>query len=172
MGDSVARYRVLVLGFGGFVLLQGASAAWLFVKKLGLTPTEVATFYRGAPGGVPRSAQGLLEVVLPHLLAVPITLFVLLHMVAWARQRGSLAYRRLTGLTFALALLGVAAGLLTRYAWPQVATIKLAAFWGSEALLAYWLVALAAAWWPGRPPESNQAPSGPGPSGTPAPREA
>ena len=147
MNEASRRYRPLVLGFAGFVALQGASAAWLFVQKLGVRPAAVAAFYRGGENAVARSFSGLLEVVVPHLLAVPLTLFIVVHLVAWARPEGAAAQRKLATVTFALVLVSVAAGLLTRYAWPQFAWLKLVAFFGGEAMLAWWVAALAAAWW-------------------------
>lgn len=133
-----------MLCFCGFTLLQAGSAAWLFASKLGLRPAEVEAFYRGAQGGAPRSLGGLLEVLVPHLVAVPLTLFILIHLAAWARPGAARSLRRLARLSFAAAFLGLSAGLLTRFVWAGFATLKLAAFLAFEALLGFWVLAVAA----------------------------
>ncbi|MEW6433454.1 MAG: hypothetical protein AB1730_18265 [Myxococcota bacterium] len=162
MKARLAAFRPLVLVFAGFVLVQLVTAAVLFAMKLGCSLASVEAFYRGAPDAMtrPRSLAGLLETTVPHLLAVPLTVFVIVHLVGWAGVLRRPALQLLARVTFALVLVGVASGILVRFAWPALSAVKLAAFLGLELTLVLWLVLLGIAFWPSRPllePETPRA---------------
>ncbi len=156
MKARISAFRPLILIFTGFVLVQAVSAAVLFATKLGFTPTSIEGFYRGSEAAMtrPRSLTGLLEVAVPHLLAVPLTLFIVIHLVAWAGLVGSAALQLLARVSFVLCGVGVAAGLGVRFLWPSLSVVKLAAFLGLELTLAGWCALLLLAFWPG--PRSAQ----------------
>lgn len=141
MKERIEAYRLLVGVFGLFVLLMGVSAAVLFAQKLGTTPSAVATFYRGSEQAftVPRSFAGLLWVAVQHLLAIPLTIFVVLHLVAWSGAMRRRASATISSFTFGLALVGILAGFAVRFVWPQLAVVKIIAFVGFEALLVWWV---------------------------------
>lgn len=149
--------RAPALVFAGFLLVIAGSAAALFLEKLGAGPASVQAFYLGAPErfAPPRSVEGLLEVAVPHLLAVPLVLFAVGHVVAAAGTLPAGLARRLTGLSFALALLGLAAGFGVRFLAPWLAWAKLVAFAGLEALLLAWAGLLVACAWPPRAARSG-----------------
>lgn len=150
MKAHVAALRPLILIFAGFVLVQAVTAAMLFVMKLGLAPTAIEGFYRGSELAMtrPRSLTGLLEVAVPHLLAVPLTLFIVIHLVSWAGVVGREALQLLARVSFALSALGLTAGLGVRYLWPWLSVVKLVAFLGMELTLVAWCVLLFVAFWP------------------------
>jgi hypothetical protein len=144
--------RAPALVFAGFLLVIAVSAAALFLLKLGAGPEAVRAFYLGSEARFtgPRSLAGLLEVAVPHLLAIPLVLFAVSHVVAAAGALPPALARRLTGLSFGLALAGLGAGFGVRFLAPWLAWAKLAAFLGLELLLLCWAVLLASAAWPGR----------------------
>jgi hypothetical protein len=146
-----AAQRAPALVFAGFLLLIAASGAVLFVEKVGLGAASVRDFYLGSEARFtsPRSLVGLLEIAVPHLVAVPLVLFAVIHVVAAAGRLGPRLIGRLAGASFAIALAGVAAGFGVRYLAPWLAWGKVAAFVGLEAVLVAWAGLLAAAAWPG-----------------------
>lgn len=152
MKQRLSAFRPLVLVFAGFVALQALSAALLFAMKLGLTPAQIEAFYRGSEQAMtrPRTLSGLLSVGVPHLLAVPLTLFVVVHLVGWAGIVRRPALHLLTRLSFFFALAGVAAGVGVRYVFPALSVVKLAAFLGLELTLGLWVALLVLAFWPSR----------------------
>lgn len=132
-------FRPLVLVFAGFVLVQVASAAALFALKFGLTPAKVGTSFVGDGALIrPRSMAGLLEVLVPHLLAIPLTVYVVVHLISWAKGP-SPGLARLSRVTFGLVAIGLFAGFGVRYLWPGLAVVKLAVLLGEELTLS-WLV--------------------------------
>ena len=159
MKARVAAFRPLILIFAGFVLVQAVSAAVLFALKLGLGPASIESFYRGSATAMtrPRSLTGLLEVAVPHLLAVPLTLFIVIHLVGWAGLVAREALQVLARLSFGLALVGLVAGLGVRYLWPWLSVVKLLAFAGLELTLLAWVLLLVHAFWR-REPQPVDAP--------------
>jgi hypothetical protein len=138
--QRLAPYRAPCLAFALFLVVQAVSAAALFVLKLGPGPAHVRAFYLGDPAtfAQPRTLAGLLEVAVPHLLAIPLALFAVGHVVAFARGAGARAHRVLVAVSFASAGAGIAAGFGVRYVAPALAWIKIAAFVGLEAALVAW----------------------------------
>jgi hypothetical protein len=167
-----AAQRAPALVFAGFLLLIAASGAVLFVEKVGLGAAEVREFYLGSEARFtsPRSLAGLLEIAVPHLVAVPLVLFAVIHVVAAAGRLGPRLIGWLAGASFAVALAGVAAGFGVRYLAPGLAWGKVIAFVGFEAVLVAWAALLAAAAWPG--PGAASAPGWGGPQPGEQPRRA
>lgn len=141
-------FRLIILLFGGFVLLQAASAGALFALKLGFGPTQVEGYYLGAALARPRTLAGLLEVAVPHLLAVPLTLFIVIHLVSWAGVQRPIALRSLARLSFVFAIVDIGAGFGVRFHWPGLPLTKLVAFFGLESVLMLWTALLVTAFWP------------------------
>jgi len=158
-------FRLPLAVFGAFVALQAGSGAVLFAAKLGLRPERLAAYYRGSEEafGTPRSLAGLLEVAVPHLVAIPLVLFVTLHLVAIVGLLRRRPFALLAGLSFGCAATGVLAAFGIRWLSPGIAWVKLAAFVGLEASLGVWLLLLAAAFVPPRGASAaSQARSGDG----------
>jgi hypothetical protein len=142
--ERLARYRAPALGFAVYLLLIAGSAAVLFALKLGGTPARLAEHYLGSEAAFrpPRSLDGLLEVAVPHLLAMPLALFAVSHVVGWARAIGRRAYRALVAISFGAALLGIASAFGIRFVAPGIAWAKIVAFVAIEASLLVWAALL------------------------------
>lgn len=140
----LAPFRWPLLAFGLMLSLTAASAAVLFVRKIGLSPQAVRAFYLGSEAAFtrPRSLEGLLEVAVPHLLAVPMALLVTIHLIGFAALLRPRPFALLAGAAFGSALAGIAAGFVIRFVWP-IAWLKIAAFAGFEATFLAWLALLA-----------------------------
>lgn len=164
----LAPFRAPALVFALFLAICAASAAVLFALKLGTTPARVREFYLGAEArfAAPKTLAGLLQVAVPHLLAVPLVLFAASHLVGFARATGPRAYAALVRLSYASALVGVAAGLGVRYLWPGLAWVKIGAFAGLEAGLLAWTGLLLAVFvpWGASSGERAEAPLPGGPA--------
>jgi hypothetical protein len=143
-------FRLPGLAFAAFLLVQAASAAALFALKLGGGAAGVRAFYLGDAQGftAPKSLAGLLEVAVPHLAAIPLVLFAVVHVVAFARAIPLRAARALAALAFGAALAGVAASFGVRYLGPALAPVKVAAFALLEVALLAWAALLAAVFLP------------------------
>ncbi len=152
MSARLAAFRPLVLVFAGFVLVEALTAAALFAMKQGLTPASIEAWYLGSEAAMTRarSLVGMLEVLVPHLLAVPLTLFVVVHLVGWAGVLKRPALHLLARVSFVLVAVGAAAGFGVRYVWPGLSVVKLAAFLGLELTLMLWVALLVLAFWPSR----------------------
>jgi hypothetical protein len=157
-------FRGPALAFAAYLLLQAGSAAVLFATKLGTTPARVAEFYLGSEErfAAPRSLPGLLEVAVPHLLAVPLVLFAAAHVVGYARALGRRAFVALLASSFGSAAAGIAAGFLVRFVAPELAWLKLVAFAGLEASLLAWAGLLVAIFAPSGERSRGRAPQGAG----------
>lgn len=158
----LAPFRWPLAVFASMLSLTAASAAVLFVRKIGLSPQAVRAFYLGSEAAFtrPRSLDGLLEVAVPHLLAVPMTLLVTVHLVGFAAVLRPRPFAFLTGVAFGSALTGIAGGFAIRFVWPGLAWLEIAAFATFETTLLAWLVLLLALF------------RGPVPDAAPASREA
>jgi hypothetical protein len=143
--ERLARFRGPALAFAGYLVVIAASAAVLFVEKLGGTPARIAEHYLGSEAAfrAPRSLDGLLEVAVPHLLAMPLVLFAVSHVVGYARAIGRRAYHALVVVSFGAALVGIAATFAIRFVAPELAWAKVVAFSATEATLLAWAALLA-----------------------------
>ncbi len=139
-------FRGPMLAFGLMLGLQALSGAVLFARKIGLSPSRVQAFYLGSEAAFmkPRTLAGLLEVAVPHLLAVPMVLFITLHLVGFVGLLRPRPFALLSGAAFGSALAGIASGFGVRYLWPGLAWVKIASFVTFEAVLLLWLALLAA----------------------------
>jgi hypothetical protein len=152
-----ARQRAPALAFAGFLLLVAGSGAVLFLEKLGGAPARIQAFYLGSEAAFtpPRSLEGLLETAVPHLLAIPLVLFAVIHVVGAVGTLAPALHRRLVQASFGLALAGLAAGFGVRWVAPWLSWAKLGAFVGFELLLVGWAVLLAVVAWP--PPRTHRS---------------
>ena len=163
----LAPFRWPLAAFALMLGLNAASAAVLFARKMGLSPEAVHAFYLGSEAAFtrPRSLEGLLEVAVPHLLAVPMALLVTVHLVGFAALLRPRPLAWLAGAAFGSALAGIAAGFAIRFLWPGLAWLKIAAFVGFETTFLAWL-ALVGALFRGPPPAAVAAPpAAPGTTG-------
>ncbi len=166
----LAPFRAPALTFALFLVICAASAAVLFALKLGPGVARVQEFYLGSEArfAPPRTLGGLLQVAVPHLLAIPLVLFAASHLVGFARAVGPRAYAALIRLSYGSALLGVAAGLGVRFVWPGLAFVKIGAFAGLEAALLAWAALLVVVFGPSHATEPADARPGDPLRGEPA----
>lgn len=145
-------FRLPALVFAAFLVVLAASAAALFALKLGGSLAGVRAFYLGdaARFAAPKSLAGLLEVAVPHLVAIPLVLFAVAHVVAFARALPARAARALAAGAFGAALAGIGAGFGVRYLGGALAPVKLAAFGLLELTLLAWTALLATVFLPAR----------------------
>lgn len=143
----LGRFVGPIAAFASMVAVVMGTAAVLFVRKMGFDPGHVQAFYLGSEASFapPRSLTGLLEVAVPHLLAIPMIVFVTLHLVAFVSGARRRPFAIAAGITFACAAVVIAAGFAVRFAWPGLAPIKIAAFLGLEGTMLAWLGLLVAA---------------------------
>jgi hypothetical protein len=141
----LARFRAPAASFCAFLAIQAVSAAVLFATKLGGSPAGVREFYLGSEEtfAAPRTLPGLLETAVPHLLAIPLVLFVVAHLVAYAGPVRRRVFAVLCAASFAAALVGLLAGFAVRFVWPALSVVKLGAFLALEATLLAWIGLLA-----------------------------
>ena len=161
------RFAGPVAAFAAMVAIVMATGAVLFARKMGLGAGSVRAFYLGSEAGFapPRSLAGLLEVAVPHLLAVPLLLFVTLHLVAFAFRARRRPFAVVAGITWGCALAGILSGFGIRWIWPGLAALKIAAFVGLEATMLLWLGLLVAATWPAAAGSGARSPGCLEPSG-------
>jgi len=143
----VARVAAPLAAFAAMIAVVMGTGAVLFARKIGFDGDTVRAFYLGSEAtfAPPRSLAGLLEVAVPHLLAVPLLLFVTLHLVAFAFGARRRPFALLAGITWGCAATGIVAGFAIRFVWPWLAPLKVAAFVGLEATMLAWLMLLVAA---------------------------
>jgi hypothetical protein len=143
----IARFSAPMAAFATMVAIVMATGAVLFTRKIGFDGGHVLAFYLGSEAtfAPPRSLAGLLEVAVPHLLAVPLLLFVTLHLVAFAHGARRRPFGLLAGITWGCAGAGILAGFAIRFAWPWLAPLKVVAFVGLQATLLAWLLLLVVA---------------------------
>jgi len=148
----LAPYRLPALAFAAYLLLQAGSAAVLFALKLGGGAGGVRAFYLGSEEAftAARSLAGLLEVAVPHLVAIPLCLFAAGHVVGFARALPTAVFRALVALSFGSALVGVLSGFAVRWVAPGLAWLKVGAFAGLEVALLAWAALLVAVFLPRR----------------------
>ncbi len=146
----LAPFRGPALVFALFLGICAASAAVLFALKLGTGPASVREYYLGSElrFAAPKTLPGLLQVAVPHLLAIPLALFAVSHVVGFARTAGPRAYAALVRLSYGSALVGIAAGLGVRFLSPGLAWVKIGAFAGLEAALLAWAALLVVTFFP------------------------
>jgi hypothetical protein len=138
-------FRGAIVVLACFLLVQAASAGILFLQKMGPGADAVRAFYLGSEARFtgPRTLAGLLEVALPHLLAIPLVLFAVAHLVAFAGVLRRRAVTALTAVSFASALAGICAGFVIRFVTPWAAPAKIVAFAAMELTLLLWIAVLA-----------------------------
>ena len=171
----LAPFRGPAASFCAFLAVQAVSAALLFATKLGGTPARVREYYLGSEAAfaAPKSLVGLLETAVPHLLAVPLVLFIVAHLVAFTGLLRRRVFAVLTAVSFAAALAGLLAGFGVRFVWPGLSVVKVGAFLALEATLLAWIGLLALTFF-ARPRRSTVGASAAsrGALGTPARRSA
>lgn len=100
---------------------------FLFFEKLGFSPLSVAGFYAGDPQRFirPKSFEGILEVAFPHLVAMGIYLFALVHFAFFTNVKRKTL---LSIVALASAFADIVSGFLIRFVHPSFSYLKLISF--------------------------------------------
>ncbi len=131
--------RSLRLIYGGFLILAGLgffSQLGFQIGRIGVTPSAVATYYRGGERGevmaFPKTFTQLLEVSHAHAFVMAVVFLILAHLFV-----ATSTPERLKAAVLVLAFVGTFGDLLApwlvRYGAPWCAWIALAA-WAAQAL--------------------------------------
>lgn len=131
----------VVLFFALSTILFTLVSFFLFALKLGLTPESVSEYYRGNPHRFmkPKSLSLLLEVITPHLLAMSLYVFALVHLAFFTNLRRRILWSLLL---FSCALTENLSTLLIRFLWEGFSYLKIASFLGLCAGMLYLSVVL------------------------------
>ena len=83
--------NLLVSLFAIFTLSFSLLNLFLFLKKLGFSPESVKTYFLGSEETFtsPKSFSGILKIVYPHLLFIPVLSFTLAHFLPFAQKKVS-----------------------------------------------------------------------------------
>lgn len=158
----LAPFRLPSLTFAVYLAVQAVSAAALFALKLGGNAQGVRAFYVGSEERfiAAKSLAGILEVAVPHVIAMPLVLFAAVHVVGFARALPRRTFAVLVAISFGSALVGILSGFVIRWIAPALAWLKIAAFVGLEAALVAWAVLLVALFVPLRSGAPAQSAAG------------
>jgi len=123
-----------------------------YFAKMTLNPASVVAYYLGneATFTQPRSYQGLLEITHFHLFAMGILVLTMTHLLLFV----PIANRHkawIVSIAFTTALADEASGWLVRFVSPAFAYLKVTAFVGLEAVLAFMVGAVLWAIWTAQP---------------------
>ena len=144
--------RLILVWFLVFVALLWVTNALLYFAKMTLNPASVVAYYLGNEAAFtqPRSYQGLLEITHFHLFAMGILVLTMTHLLLFV----PIANRHkawIVSIAFTTALADEASGWLVRFVSPAFAYLKVAAFVGLEAVLAFMVGAVLWAIWTAQP---------------------
>jgi hypothetical protein len=133
--------------WGTFVFLSGlwASNFGMYFSRMGLSPSSVATYYRGSEETFQeaRTFGSMVESSHGHFAMMAMVLLVLTHLYVFVPGPRNVKAAFVAG-TFASTFLSEASGWLVRFVHPGFAILKPVAFLASQAFLGLMLALLAA----------------------------
>ncbi len=126
----------LVFLFSGTVLLFATFSFFLFIVKLGYTPSQIADYYLGNPELFIRkkTVQGLIEVFTLHLPSMAVYLFTVAHFAFFTNLKRKIQWSLFL---FACAFVDNLSGLMTLWAGYYAVYVKILSFLGLTAGLYY-----------------------------------
>ena len=122
--------NLAVLYFTIFAFLLLLSAVALFVQKIGWTPLDVLTYYRGDETRfiMSKSFDGVLELLLPHFLAMGLFIMVMAHFLIFGSKKLQKQLKHTIVWLFLAAFLDIISPFLIIEGIEIFALIKLGAF--------------------------------------------
>ncbi|ADC89786.1 hypothetical protein Thal_1154 [Thermocrinis albus DSM 14484] len=132
------KIKKLLLMFSFSILMNALVNLALFTSKMGISPSSVQTYYLGDPTvfSRPKTLEGLTKILYPHILAVPLYLFVILHLLVFTgTKRRNLIL--LSVVAFLFSFTEMMGGLLVRFLHPSFSLLKLVSFALTEIFLFY-----------------------------------
>ncbi len=138
--------RVIVWCFLAYTFVLWLTNFGLYFSKMGLSPSSVASYYRGNQELFlqPRSLLGLLEQLHFHSFAMGILLLTLTHLLLFVPISLSTKAWGIA-VSFASALLGEVSGWAIRFVHPSFAYLKVASFLALQGTLLWLMVCVARA---------------------------
>lgn len=145
ISPDIRRNRLLrhILMWSLFFILIFWLTNFFFYVRIGLTPSQIATYYRGSEESFrpPKSFFGLLEETHFHAFAMMILIMTMTHLLLFSTSDGRLKWLIIHG-TFGTALADIGSGWLIRYAHPAFAYLKVLAFIGLQVFLLILMILL------------------------------
>jgi len=91
--------KTLITLFAIMLLTLLATSIALFIIKIGIEPVDIAQYYIGNKESfiVKKSFEGLFETTAPHLFAITIMIFIVIHLLLFTNYKKYIPYL-LTGL--------------------------------------------------------------------------
>lgn len=130
-----ALLRRVALIFVALILFQSLLGGLLFIKTIGLHPSDIIGHYEG------KSFHGYLEVALPHILFISVSLMATLHFLAFIPTLGDSYKKGMSHILFGLFILDQGVPLAIMSGWDAFAYLKAGAFIGFEIVLGWmWIV--------------------------------
>ena len=126
----------LVFIFSGTVFLFVLINFFLFATKLGITPQQIAEYYLGNPTRFirPKTLEGLLDVVTPHMVAMVVYLFALIHFSFFTNLKRKVLW---SCICVGSAVADNLSGLMIRFLSEHFAYLKVASFLVLQASMVY-----------------------------------
>lgn len=130
-----ALLRRVALIFVALILFQSLLGGLLFIKTIGVHPSAIMGHYEG------KSVHGYLEVALPHLLLISVSLMATLHFLAFIPTLSDSYKKGMSHILFGLFILDQGSPLGIMSGWELFTYLKAGAFIGFEIVLGWvWIV--------------------------------
>jgi len=86
--------KTLITLFAVMLLTLLATSIALFIMKIGIEPVDIAQYYMGNEEAfiVKKSFEGLFETTAPHLFAITIMIFIVIHLLLFTNYKKYIPY--------------------------------------------------------------------------------
>ncbi|MBA1432871.1 MAG: hypothetical protein FAF04_04605 [Epsilonproteobacteria bacterium] len=137
-------YRVAITYFILFSLLLLGSGIWIFAHKIGFSYESVLHYYTGdaAAFEAPKTYEGMLKTILPHIFAFGLFVMVVLHFVIFTAKRNTKEFQFLIYLAFTTAFFELFSPFIILWGFHFFAYIKIISFFLFEGSILYTLFIL------------------------------
>ena len=139
-----SAYKVAISYFILFCLLLLGSGAWIFAQKIGFSYHSVLSYYLGdtATFASPKTYEGVLKTILPHIFAFGLFVMVVLHFVIFTTKRNTKEFSVLIYLAFLSAFFEIFSPFMILEGFEFFAYIKIFSFFLFEGTVLYTLFIL------------------------------
>ena len=139
-----SAYKVAITYFILFSLLLLGSGAWIFSQKIGFAYESVLHYYLGNAAAFesPKTYEGLLKTILPHIFAFGLFVMVVLHFVIFTTKRNTKEFIVLIYLAFLSAFFEIFSPFMILEGFEFFAYIKVFSFFLFEGTVLYTLFIL------------------------------
>ena len=139
-----SAYKVAINYFILFSLLLLASGTLLFADKIGFSYHSILTYYLGneATFESPKTYEGVLKIILPHIFAFGLFVMVVLHFVIFTQKRNTKEFAVLIYLAFLSAFFELFSPFMILWGFESFAYVKIISFFLFEGTILYTLFIL------------------------------